>query len=503
MKSAKQSVRRIALRDEGVAFDIRPNTPTGRGRNLTPVTDDTGLEFSERMSDSDALMWTIERDPLLRSTITAVAILDGAPDPARLRAKTERGTRLVPRLRQRVVANPFSLAPPRWEFDPYYDLDYHLRTMRCPGNGTLADVLALAQPIAMQGFDRARPLWEMVVVDGLAGGGSALIVKMHHAITDGVGAVRMATVLFDLERDPVETGAEPEAPEVRVLSQPERMVDAFEHERRRATGVLRRLPETLLAGVQAATADPAGTAAHLASLADSVTRMLAPAPQPETEFLRGRSLSFQFGTLSVPLEETKAAAKAAGGRLNDAFVAAALGGLCRYRDHVGSDADSLLMTMPINVRTDATAAAAGNQFAPSRFRVPLGIDDPRERMQEVNRLVAEARGEPALALVEPLAGILRRLPGFATTAFFGSMLKTVDFVTSNVPGVPFPLYVAGTKITSQFAFGPLSGAAANLTLLSYLDQLHIGVNTDASAVPEPDVFLACLEEGFDEIRKSL
>ena len=146
-------------------------------------------------------MWTIEKDPMLRSTITAVLVLDQAPDPARLRHILERGTRMVARMRQRVRGNPLSVAPPRWEVDPHFDLDYHLRWVRAAGARDLRSVLDLAQPMAMQGFDRARPLWEMLVVTDLADGGAALVMKIHHAITDGVGAVQIALVLFELSRD--------------------------------------------------------------------------------------------------------------------------------------------------------------------------------------------------------------------------------------------------------------------------------------------------------------
>src|SRR5205085_3714240 len=150
------------------------------------------MRFENRMSDADALMWTIEKDPLLRSTITAVAILDQSPDRERLTDSVDRATRFVPRLRQRVVSNSMSIAPPRWEFDPHYDLSYHLRWTKATGDGSLRAVLDTAQPIAMQGFDRARPLWEFVVVDGLADDRAAIIMKIHHAITDGVGAVKIA-----------------------------------------------------------------------------------------------------------------------------------------------------------------------------------------------------------------------------------------------------------------------------------------------------------------------
>jgi hypothetical protein len=82
------------------------------------------------------------------------------------------------------------------------------------------------------------------------------------------------------------------------------------------------------------------------------------------------------------------------------------------------------------------------------------------------------------------------------------MLRGIDFVTSNVPGPPFPIYLAGARVLSQFPFGPMAGAAANITLLSYVDDLNIGVNSDPAAVADPDVLLECLQEGFDEILKT-
>jgi hypothetical protein len=217
--------------------------------------------------------------------------------------------------------------------------------------------------------------------------------------------------------------------------------------------------------------------------------------------MRGRSLTFHFRTLTVPIGDLKAASKLVDGKLNDAFVAAVLGGLRRYHDRHDAPVDHLRMTMPINVRRDDTSDLAGNKFAPARFAVPLDIDDPVERMRSVKELVRRQRAEPALALTDALAGILNRLPTTLTTAVFGSMLKGIDFVTTNVPGAPMPVYLAGAHIEHMFAFGPPSGSAANVALLSHLDQAHIGVNTDAAAVPDPDVFHDCLEEGFDEIVK--
>ncbi len=465
------------------------------------------LQFESRMSDSDALMWNIEKDPILRSTITALTILDRAPDRDRLLDKLERGTRLVPRLRQRVVGNLYSLAPPRWEMDPNFDLRYHVRWTRAAGtgkgdSGTLRDVLDIAQPIAMQGFDRARPLWEFVIVEGLVDGKAAMIQKLHHAITDGVGGIAIAMLLLDLEREP--SGDEepmPPIPEGTVFSPAERTADAIGHIARRNLGIARRARSTVLGATTAAASDPAAMVRGIGDAAASLARMMAPATQPLSPVMTARSLSVHFEMLTFPLADMKAAAKRADGRLNDAFVAGVAGGLRRYHHVHDSPVEALRMNMPINVRTDETENVAGNQFAPARFPVPVDIEDPVEAMVAVRELVAGQRGEPALAMLEPLAGLLNRLPTTLTTSIFGSMLKGVDFTTSNVPGAPIPVFMGGAEIEMMVPFGPLAGAAVNVTLLSNRDDVHLGINCDLAAVPDPEVLLDCMRGSFEELLK--
>lgn len=458
------------------------------------------MRFEQRMSDMDALMWSIEEDPLLRSTIVAVAVLDQPPDRDRLLDKLDRGTRMIPRLRQRVVVPPLRVAPPRWVVDANFDLGYHLRWMRAPGDGSLRALLDAAAPMAMQGFDRARPLWEFVVVEGLEGDRAALIQKIHHSVTDGVGGIKIALMLLDTVREAViDPSPVPEAPAVERPSPFALLAEGLGHEQRRIGGVVRR---ALGSGPAAVLRDPVGVVAGAAATAASLQRLMAPAFQPLSPVMADRSLSIRLDTITADVADLKAAARAADGKLNDAFVAAVAGGLARYHAVHDADVETLRMGMPINIRSDATATLAGNQFVPARFPVPVTIGDPVERMREVRRLVAEARAEPALAFTEGIAGVLTRLPTAVVTQLFGGMLKGVDFITSNVPGLPFDVYLCGARLEAQYAFGPMSGAATNITLLSHVDRVNVGITSDPAAVPDPDVFLACLQEGFDEVVKA-
>ena len=468
----------------------------------SPSTSESlGLDFTfdPRMSSSDALMWRIEKDPLLRSTIVMIMVFDAPLDRQRVVDRMERVSRLVPRLRQRVLGHPMSIAPPRWEVDANFDLAYHLRFMRVLGDGTMRDVFSIAEPIAMQGFDRARPLWEFTVVEGLEGDRTAIIGKVHHSITDGVGGMKLLLELLDLTPEPPEWGPLPAEPHARHLSESRRWVDAVGWEARRQVDSVRELAAHAADTARRTVTDPVGVGMSALRSLGSVARIISPATEPLSPVMTQRSLSVRYDTLQVDLERLKAASRLVGGHLNDAYVAGVLGGLQRYHEVHGHEVANLRMTMPISVRTDRTARVAGNQFAPARFPVPLGIADPIGRMNTVRELVERWRHEPALSLTEPLANVLARLPATATTALFGSMLKGIDFVTSNVPGPPIPVYIDGARMERQIAFGPMTGAAANLVVLSYCDELHVGINTDPAAVPDPEVFRTMISEGFDEV----
>ncbi|MCC5950608.1 MAG: wax ester/triacylglycerol synthase family O-acyltransferase [Acidimicrobiia bacterium] len=462
---------------------------------------DDGLDiiFEARMSDADALMWRIEKDPLLRSTIVMVMVFDHAPPRDRLTRRMERVTRQVPRLRQRVLGHPLSIAPPRWEVDPNFDLHYHLRWMRVPGPGTLRDVFEIAEPIAMQGFDRARPLWEFTIVEGLEDGGAALIGKVHHSITDGVGGVKLQMELLDLEAEPGTEPDLPPAPTARSLTEAARWRDALWWESERQARSALDVAASAASNLGRLTNDPVGVGTSALRTLDSVARVLRPAVEPMSPLMRDRSLSVHLDSLTVPLDDLKRASKLVSGKLNDAFVAAVTGGLRRYHEHHGQPVEQLRMTMPINVRTERSAHLAGNRFAPARFGVPVGTEDPIRRMNDIRELVERYRAEPALGLTEPLANLLNRLPATATTALFGSMLKGIDFVTSNVPGPPIPVYVCGARMLRQYAFGPMTGAATNIVLLSCESDVNVGITMDPAAIPDGDTFVECLQEGFDEV----
>ncbi len=461
------------------------------------------IRFEERMSEADALMWNLEADPVLRSTILSVWVLDQAPDRERFEAQLEHACRVIPRLRQRVVADPLELAPPRWELDPNFDLAFHLRRISVPAPGDDRALLDLAQPIAMQAFDKDRPLWELYLVDGLEDGQTAVIMKLHHAISDGVGLVRMTECLVERQREPREPRSDrcatPPAPEARHIGTWERSRDAFAHRVRRrreaVTGVVEGATRTTARWLRS----PLSSARRAVETLASIGRVLAPSTEPMSPLMTERSLGVHFDAIHVPLEDLKRAGKAVGGTVNDAFVAAVGGGLARYHESQGVPVEALRMLMPVNMRSGDKGRRAGNQFAPARFAVPVGLSDPAERIRAVGSLVREQRDEPALPLIDPISTALGSLPNAAVIGLFGAMQKTTDFTTSNVPGPPFSTYVAGARIERFLPFGPLAGAAVNVTVFSYDGVMHVGINCDPAAVTDPGLLIECMRKSFDEV----
>ena len=460
--------------------------------------DSPSERFALHMSDADALMWNIEKDPILRSTIVAVGLLDREPDFERLRRRLTRASIAIPRLRQRVLSPPLRIGPPRWAQEANFDLDYHLRRVRLSAPGDHRRLLELVAPIAQSSFDRARPLWEFTIVEGLTGGRAAAVMKVHHSVTDGVGGIDLLSELVDLERDAEEPGVLPEPAAAVVLDARALLRDSVAHTTRRWLGISRRVPAMLGETAVAAVRDPLGAAVGAVDTARSIGRMLAPATAPLSSVLLTRGMGRRLDTFDVPLDDLKRAAKSVDGSLNDAFVAAVVGGLSRYHLRHGAAVSELRMTLPINLRT-AEHGAAGNQFAPVRFPVPAAIDDPAARMKAIGALVRSWRAEPALRLTATLAGVLNRLPTATSTALFGGMLKCVDFVTSNVPGAPIPVFLGGAEVEGFYAFAPPSGSALNVTLVSHCATCCIGIVTDTAAVPDAELLVESLRDGFAEI----
>ena len=458
------------------------------------------LRSDPRMTDLEALMWNLDKDPHLTSVFANVTVLDCPPDREYLRRKLGRAVQDIPRLRQRVVPAFGRLAPPTWEEDEAFDLDYHLRWTGLPKPGDQRALLELCTRIHQQPFERGRPLWEFVVVEGLSGGRAAMVQKLHHTITDGVGGLRLAERFLDLERSPVEPDAvEPVASRTPGFTGP-KLVG-------RALGTAGHLTKQV-ANTTVDVAKGAGdTIVHPdqwpSKLLDagetvrSVVRQVAGTSEARSPLWTERSLWRELVVLRVPFDDVKAAATKHGVTINDLFVTAAARAAGTVHRRAGQPVEELRMAMPMSTRDDKSAA--GNAFSLTRSLVPTDIDDPIEHLLAVHELLAATRGEKAFQVLDQLAGMMNLLPTSALVAAARHQAETVDFTTSNLRGAPFPLFFGGAQIVENYPVGPLAGTAFNLTVLSYAGELHLGLLADSAAIADPEALRDALADAFEDL----
>jgi len=451
------------------------------------------------LSSHEALMWTVERDPILRSSFLNLTLLDREPDYDRFRARMANAIRGLPRLRQRVELAQLPLAPPEWVDDPDFDLDYHLRRVALPAPGTDRQLLDLGAQWLQDPFDPRRPLWQMTVVEGLSGGRAALLAKLHHAVTDGVGGVRLSSSFIDLSRDvpdpePASDGAD--GP-VRFDSGPVRLMT----EMRRQLGRVPHAVTGMWNGAVEIASHPQSLgreAADVVESARSVVRQALVTDGARSPLWAGRrSTARHFEILSIDLDDAKRTARALDGSVNDVFVSGVAGGAAAYHRARGVDADELRISMPVSTRHDRSVG--GNSFTPARVLVPAGILDPIERFRAVHDRLATVKAERAIGMADALTGVLTGLPGPLLTRLVRQQVQTVDLAASNVRGAPVEIFVAGARVLSNHPMGPTGGTAFNASVLSYCSQLDMGINTDAAAVDDPVLLRHCIAESLAEV----
>lgn len=454
------------------------------------MASETEWGTSRELDAFEAIMWRAEADPRLRSTVCSLEELDCAPAWERLVAAHEWGTRMVPRFRQRIVEPAFGLGAPEWVIDPEFDLSYHLRRVGLPEGASFSDLLETAAQVAMTPFDRARPPWEAVLFEGLPGGRAAYLLKLHHAATDGIGALQLLTSMRSRQREGNPDKPQPPEPTPGRASS----VDALTRQAvRDARGGL-----AALRGTAAQLRRPAHAVVDAVRFGNSMRRVMADPPTEGSPLLAGRSLSRRFLALDVAFADLRAASKAGGGSLNDAFLAALLGGFRRYHEELGVPIETMPIAIPVSVRRPDDPAG-GNRIAAVRLAGPVGIADPAERMRAIREMVLAARDEPALEGMLLFAPALSRLPPPVMAKLAGRITKSTDLQATNVPGLREDIYLAGARVERLYGLPPLPGGASMASLVSHGDTCCIAVNLDPAAITEPDRFARCLQEGLTEV----
>lgn len=465
----------------------------------TAATDPT--EFFARwgsqaeMNELEASMWRGERHPVNSSTGAIVEYLDGTPDWERVVAAHEHFLELVPRFTRRVQEPALPLAPPVWVPDENFDLAYHLRRVTLAAPGDEAQLLEFVQTCALTPIDRSRAPWNAYFVEGLAGGRSAYVSIVHHCLMDGTAAMQLLAALQPREqRDvPDRPPLAPHAPEER--DPPSALGLAARQALGRLGGAPRSVEQFAGLTLKVLRGGPVPAGEFLASLG----RMMSPPDATPSPLMNsGTRSAWRFGLLRCDLAELKAAGRAAGGTVNDAYVSAVLGGLRRYHEHAGAELGDIPMSMPVSVRAGGDESG-GNRFTAAFLAAPTGLADPVARVQALGATVRRIQAEPALDAFSVLLPGLNRTPEVVMASAFTAMQDRADLTVSNVVGARWPLHFAGVRVERIGCFGALPGSAMTTVLCSYDGGCTIGINCDGGAFRDTGLLFACMDEALREV----
>ena len=473
------------------------------------------MRFDDRMSDHESLMWNIEKDPWLNPSGASLTILDGPLDQDHFRRTMRRAVSKMPRLYERVVPGLGRLAPPAWVPDPEFDIEYHTRRIRLPRSGTERQLFDLAAQLYQEPLDRTRPLWRFVVIDGLKGGQSAIWSIVHHAVSDGIGQLRMAEMYqqfdpsepapdeIDLEQivaDAVEAHHSKQMGGDLADGFPTTVVQSLSHLARRQLGAARRV-----AGEVAIwPADPKRARDAISGAVGAATSTIGALSGSGNEVAGGSSLwktrsrHRHLEHVRLPLDELKAASKRYGATINDLFLAGLTEGAVRYHTAREVEVEAFNTSFVISTRTDS--AIGGNSFTPVPVQVPGNPMSMEDLIAEIHIRLAEKRESMSSGGgMSALAGIANMLPTSVVTSAARTAAGKIDFATSNLRGAPFALYVSGARVLRIITMGPVAGTACNATALSYENGFDIGLFIDPTAIDAPSDFRDEIAMAFDEI----
>ncbi|HXW57869.1 MAG TPA: wax ester/triacylglycerol synthase family O-acyltransferase [Solirubrobacteraceae bacterium] len=447
----------------------------------------------ENMSGLDASFLEVE-DAVTLMHIGAVAILEGPPPRyEEIRERVLEKLPLVRRYRQVVRSVALGFGRPVWIDDPHFNLDYHLRRTGLPAPGGEAELRRLAGRVMSQQLDRAKPLWEMWIVEGLEQGRWAIISKVHHCMVDGIAGTDLLTVIFDLEAAPATSGEAAWEPE----SSPSE---------------LQLLASLLAGGVRGsyetarALWDPRRAARRGQEVASGMLRLgglIRPTP--------GTSLNGSIGPhrrwswARAQLSDVKQVRSALGGTVNDVVLACITGGFRALLRSRGESVERVVRTLvPVSVRAGNERGSYNNRVSAIFAELPVGIADPIARLESIRVQTADLKQSK-----EAVAGeVLTSLAGFAPPLLLALGARVagrvpqhnVNTVTTNVPGPQFQLFVAGRPMLESFPYVPIAGRVRiGLAIFSYNGAITFGATADYDSTPDVDVLCQGIERSMAEL----
>ncbi len=465
----------------------------------------------ERLTGLDASFLYLET-PTLHMHVVMTTIVDPSTVPGGfsfegIKRRIVERIPLAPVFRRRLIEVPFRLGHPVWVDDPDFDIDYHVRLAAVPRPGGLKELGDITGDIASRQLDRSKPLWEMWIVEGLAGGRVGFTTKMHHSTVDGVSGAELLSILFDLEPDPPARlvpeelteradGRIPSQLELASQAMVQRTLRPFEIARdvvmtsKRVLDVrrIRRRAET----------DP--------GLGKAALPLSAPRTSFNCTLSRRRAVAFS----AIGLDDVKRVKNALGTTVNDVVLSVCTGALRHYLIE-GDELPTkpLVGVVPVSVRLEARDLPGSNKVSSMFVQLPAELHDPLDRLMAIKEGTQGAKEEHnALGAETLLNWTEHATPNvFANAARLYTRMRLAErhrpianLVISNVPGPDFPLYLAGAELEAGFPLGPaMDGMGLNVTIMSYRGVLYWGIIACPESVPRIWEFAAHLPVALDEL----
>lgn len=445
--------------------------------------------------------WLRMEDPTNLMMITGVLVFGAPMDYERLKATLEYGLLRFDRFRKRVVRSSRPGGKPFWEDDPDFDMDYHLQRACLPPPGDQAALQDVASLLASIQLDMSRPLWQFHLIENY-GDGCALVCRLHHSIGDGLALVYVLLSLADTEPDTAWPVIQPEVMGQRRPPLKRKTLRPL-HSACRATGHLTRTARRRCRELRANPSRAVDLVRIGAGGTAALGRLVFRWPDPKTVFKGELGVPKRAAwSAPIPLQDVRDVGKGLEGTVNDVLLTAMTGGLRRYLQGRGESVAGLNIRaiVPVNLRKPGSEAELGNKFGLVFLSLPIGIGNPVDRAQVLSRRMNDLKG----SLEAPVAfGILNTM-GLSPQAIQDILVDIFQTkgtaVMTNVIGPRQKLYLAGAPLEALMFWVPQSGhLGMGVSILSYADQVWMGVITDESLVPDPEAIIAGFHAEFEEL----
>ena len=459
--------------------------------------------FNRRLSATDAAFLYLERKEIPLS-IACVCVFDQAIPFDEFVANIDSRLHLVPRYLQIAVAPPLDLGYPSWEDDPRFDIRRHIFRVTAEAPGGETELQALAGRLFTQVMDRRKPLWEIFVVDGLAGGQGALIVRVHHALADGVAGASLLKVMLD----PTPEGSHA-APKPRVAP---RKAAAVEHCLAEAlSSAVHSSLENLIAAEEGILDFAQGLLSERMQTGLQELTALLPevaSPTPRLPFNKPCNGDRLFCWAEFDFADVHAIRATIGCKVNDVILTVLTRALALYAKMHGQSVERRLLRVicPVSVRREDQQASLGNRITFLPVVLPMDVPDPMEMLRAIAGRTATMKNTRAAELVAIAAAWLGSAPPLLQKLFWAGIPSLMfpaplfNIICTNVPGSPTTLYAVGKRMIASYPQVPTGyelgvGVAAQ----SYDGKLCFGLTADSEAAPDVTRLRDFIRVSFHEL----